>query len=282
MDPREPSRAASSASVRRRLARQANVAGSGRDRSPGSARDRSDRCGRRRWRARRPGAVGGRARVAGRGGRRRQRRPRRVAGDVRVAPTDGPLAFVLDSTWAFPLTAAALVTHAVAAVQRGRGGYLADLSRRANRHVYARGFRLRRGFLITIGNTVHGAGERATWSPRRRRVVTDHEDVHVWQGRWFGPLYPLLYGGWLLAGGAAGARRVGHRTARASRSPRSSRRAPTTPTRSSGGPTAATGTGRPPSRSSGSAGAARSSSRSARRRRRRPRPVPTAPPAAPG
>ena len=117
----------------------------------------------------------------------------------------GPVAFVLDSTWASLLTAAALVTHAVAAVQPARGGYLADLSRRANRHVYVRGFRLRRGFLITIGNTVHGAGERATWSPRRRRVVTDHEDVHVWQGRWFGPLFPLLYGGWLLAGGAAGA-----------------------------------------------------------------------------
>jgi hypothetical protein len=117
----------------------------------------------------------------------------------------GPLAFVLDSTWAFPMTTAALVTHVVAAAQRSRGGYLAGLSYRANRHVYARGFRLRRGFLITIGNTVHGAGERATTSARRRRIVTDHEDVHVWQGRWFGPLYPVLYGGWLLAGGAAGA-----------------------------------------------------------------------------
>jgi hypothetical protein len=117
----------------------------------------------------------------------------------------GPLAFVLDSTWAVPMTAAALVTHAVAALQPDRGGYLRDLSARADRHVYRGGFRLRRGFLITIGNTVHGAGEAATWSPRRRRVVTDHEDVHVWQGRWFGPLYPLLYGGWLLVGGAVGA-----------------------------------------------------------------------------
>jgi hypothetical protein len=117
----------------------------------------------------------------------------------------GLLAFVLDSTWAVPMTAAALVTHVVAAAQRDGGGYLAALSRRANRHVYARGFRLRRGFLITIGNTVHGAGANALTSPRRRRVVTDHEDVHVWQGRWFGPLYPLLYGGWLVVGGAIGA-----------------------------------------------------------------------------
>ncbi|MGB9345079.1 MAG: hypothetical protein WCA90_03505, partial [Ilumatobacteraceae bacterium] len=35
-------------------------------------------------------------------------------------------------------------------------------------------------------------------------LVTDHEDVHVWQARWFGPFYPLLYGGWMVAGGAAG------------------------------------------------------------------------------
>jgi len=34
--------------------------------------------------------------------------------------------------------------------------------------------------------------------------VTDHEDVHVWQSRWFGPLYPLLYGAWMVGGGAVG------------------------------------------------------------------------------
>jgi hypothetical protein len=116
----------------------------------------------------------------------------------------GVLAFVLDSTWTFPTTTAALVTHGVAATQRQRGGYVGELSRRANRHVYARGFRLRPGFLITIGNAIHGAGDHATTSARRRRVVTDHEDVHVWQGRWFGPTYPVLYGGWLLTGAAAG------------------------------------------------------------------------------
>jgi hypothetical protein len=117
----------------------------------------------------------------------------------------GVVAFVLDSTWTFPMTAAALVTHVVAAGQRGRGGYLGDLSRRANRHVYARGFRVRRGFLITVGNAIHGAGDHALTSARRRRLVSDHEDVHVWQGRWFGPLYPILYGGWMLVGGVAGA-----------------------------------------------------------------------------
>jgi hypothetical protein len=117
----------------------------------------------------------------------------------------GSLAFVLDSTWAFPMTAAALATHALAAVQREHGGYLDGLSARANRHVYARGFRVRRGFLLTVGNAVHGAGDGALASARRRRIVTDHEDVHVWQARWFGPSYPVLYGGWMVGGAAAGA-----------------------------------------------------------------------------
>ena len=34
--------------------------------------------------------------------------------------------------------------------------------------------------------------------------IDDHEDVHVWQARWFGPLYPVLYVGWLVGAGAVG------------------------------------------------------------------------------
>lgn len=102
------------------------------------------------------------------------------------------------------MTAAGLVAHTVALLRPPRGGYVTALSERANRHVYTGGFRLRRGFVITLGNTVNNAGESARWSARRQRLVTDHEDVHVWQGRWFGPLYPPLYVGWTLAAGAAG------------------------------------------------------------------------------
>jgi hypothetical protein len=118
------------------------------------------------------------------------------------SPT-GPLAFALDSTWALPMTTAALAAHAVAAAQGRRSGYLPRLSSRANRHVYARGLRVRKGFAITVGNVVNGAGD--VLSPRRERLVTDHEDVHIWQGRWFGPLYPVLYVGWTVVGGAVGA-----------------------------------------------------------------------------
>jgi hypothetical protein len=114
----------------------------------------------------------------------------------------GPAAFTLDSTWALPTTAAGLASQAIGLV-RGRPDYDASLSRRANRMVYRRGLVPRRGFLITVGNVVSGAGDTSV--ARRRRLVTDHEDVHVWQARWFGPLYPVLYGSWLIGGAAFGA-----------------------------------------------------------------------------
>jgi hypothetical protein len=113
----------------------------------------------------------------------------------------GAIALVLDSTWALPMTAAGLASQALGVI-RGRPGFDESLSRRANRQVFQRGFVPRRGFAITVGNVISGAGD--TSLPRRRRLVMDHEDVHVWQARWFGPFYPALYGAWMLVGGAAG------------------------------------------------------------------------------
>ncbi|NND73873.1 MAG: hypothetical protein HKN44_02600 [Ilumatobacter sp.] len=114
----------------------------------------------------------------------------------------GASAFALDSTWALGTTTAGLVAHAVAAV-RGDAQYSGALSRRANRHVYGRGMAIRRGFATTFGNVVNGAGDLAR--ARRVKLVTDHEDVHIWQARAFGPLYPTLYLGWMVVGGAGGA-----------------------------------------------------------------------------
>lgn len=113
----------------------------------------------------------------------------------------GLTAVVLDSTWALPMTAAGVVANLVGSLSR-TSGYVADLSHRQNRHVYRRGLVVRRGFAVTLGNVIGGAGD--VDRPRRRRLVSDHEDVHIWQARWLGPLYPLLYGGWLLVGGAVG------------------------------------------------------------------------------
>jgi hypothetical protein len=111
-------------------------------------------------------------------------------------------AFVLDSTWGLASTAGALGSHGIAVI-RGRPGYAAHLSHRENRHVYERGFQPRARFLITVGNVVSGAGDTST--ERRQRLVRHHEDEHVWQARWLGPLYPPLYAGWMAAGGLAGA-----------------------------------------------------------------------------
>jgi hypothetical protein len=113
----------------------------------------------------------------------------------------GITAFVLDSTWAGLTSAAGLVANAVGMVQPN-SGYSVALSERQNRHVYARGLQLRKGFATTFGNVVAGAGDLSR--PRRAKLVTDHENVHAWQARWFGPAYPALYAGWLAGGAAAG------------------------------------------------------------------------------
>ena len=114
----------------------------------------------------------------------------------------GPIAFTLDSTWALPMTAAGLVANGYGLATWKRSGYLADLSERQNRHVYRKGLVFRKGFAATIGNVIDGA--RDVERPRRRRLINDHENVHVWQGRWFGIFYPVLFGGWFLFGSGAG------------------------------------------------------------------------------
>lgn len=113
----------------------------------------------------------------------------------------GWVAFVLDSTWAIFTTLAGLVAHLVATVTGGR--YEASLSARQDRHVYRGGARLKRRFALTLGNVVSNAGD--VDGARRRRLVTDHEAVHVWQARWLGPIYPVVYVGWAVIGAIVGA-----------------------------------------------------------------------------
>ncbi len=114
---------------------------------------------------------------------------------------NGLTAFTLDSTWALATTAAALASHAIGTI-RGDSGYSRELSEGKNRHVYERGFEPRKGFAVTLGNVISGAGDVS--KVRRAKLVTDHEDVHAWQARGFGPLYPVLYAGWMAGGAAMG------------------------------------------------------------------------------
>jgi len=113
---------------------------------------------------------------------------------------EGVLAFVLDSTWASVPTAVGLLAHGVAAVRKG--GFEASLSVRQNRHVYRRGAYLKKGFALTVGNVISGAGDVDHGG--RRKLITDHEAVHVWQARTFGPLYLPLYLAWSGGGALAG------------------------------------------------------------------------------
>ena len=66
----------------------------------------------------------------------------------------GCVAFVLDSTWALVTTAASLVPQLVGMLTPGE--YDESLSKRLNRHVYSRGFVVRRNFAVTVGNVVSG------------------------------------------------------------------------------------------------------------------------------
>lgn len=112
----------------------------------------------------------------------------------------GVIAALLDSSWALLTTAGSLGSHVIAAITRS--DYAASMSERRNRHVYVGGFTPRRGFAVTVGNVISGAGDIAVGS--RRHLVDDHEEVHVWQTRILGPLFPAAYIGWMALGGILG------------------------------------------------------------------------------
>lgn len=115
----------------------------------------------------------------------------------------GRWAFVADHTWALATTGAGAVMGTVNLLLGAR--IVESLTHRQNRLVFDRGFVLRSGYALSTGYVVSGAADRqGRMTERRRRLVTDHEDVHVWQARRWGPLYPVLYGLWFLGGSVVG------------------------------------------------------------------------------
>lgn len=118
----------------------------------------------------------------------------------------GCLAFVADHTWA-------VVTTGMGAITAGLNYLLGatvdeSLTRRQNRLVFDRGFVLRPGFAVSVGYVVSGAADRqGVVTARRRKLVEVHEDVHIWQARRWGPLYPVLYGLWFIGGFFVGLQR---------------------------------------------------------------------------
>jgi hypothetical protein len=114
----------------------------------------------------------------------------------------GWLAAGLDATWGMVGIAGSLAVH-VASRFKGDPGYLPTLSVRQGRHVYRLGFSPRQRFAFTAGNTITNA--RNVENARRRSLIERHEGLHVWQQRWFGPLFPIVYGAWMLGGAITGA-----------------------------------------------------------------------------
>lgn len=119
----------------------------------------------------------------------------------------GWIGFILDSTWGLITTAGSVLFHLVQTVMPS-GSYRADLSQRRGRHVYEGGYRIKPGFATAIGNVITNAdgttGLDGPGGPRRRLLIDRHEMLHVWQHRWFGPFFPLLYTVWTLVGAIVG------------------------------------------------------------------------------
>lgn len=122
----------------------------------------------------------------------------------------GRIAFILDSTWALPTTSVGTVVGLVNSALSA--DFVEELSVRKNRQVFGKGVRIRRRFATTMGNVVTNASaageydlrEESARGARRRALIEVHEELHVWQARWFGPLFPIIYGGWMAAGAFAG------------------------------------------------------------------------------
>jgi hypothetical protein len=112
----------------------------------------------------------------------------------------GWAAFVLDSSWALISTTLGVLVNVANLLNRA-SGFGPEFSVRQNRHVFARGFALKRGFANTQGPVISNATcGRDDGLEAHRNLIERHEGLHVWQQRWFGPIHPLVYVVWGLLG----------------------------------------------------------------------------------
>ncbi len=125
----------------------------------------------------------------------------------------GNAAFVLDSTWGLIGTAIGNLLHIANLFwpkweppqqpkQDRRVRYSTECSRRQNRHVYLGGAALQARYAFTHGNVISNADSAR--GKTRPLFLARHEELHIWQNRWFGPLYQAIYALWFVLGGAVG------------------------------------------------------------------------------
>lgn len=109
---------------------------------------------------------------------------------------DGWFAFLSDSTWGLIGTSLGNVVHIINLFSDS--GYREDLSRRQNRHVYERGFALKGDFAFTQGNVISNAALGG--SSINASFIANHEELHIWQSRFFGPVFQTGYIVWAIGG----------------------------------------------------------------------------------
>lgn len=110
---------------------------------------------------------------------------------------DGWFAFVSDSTWGLVGTSLGNIVH-IMNLFYGNANYNSDLSRRQNRHVYEGGFAIRNSSAFTQGNVISNAA--AGDGVVDADFVSQHEEMHIWQNRFFGPLFQATYVVWAVGG----------------------------------------------------------------------------------
>jgi RHS repeat-associated protein len=109
----------------------------------------------------------------------------------------GWLAFLSDSTWGLVGTTLGNIVHVIN-VFWPDSNYRYDLSARQNRHVYEGGMYLKNGFAFTQGNVISNAGQNDPGI--NLSFISDHEELHIWQNRIFGPLFQTTYIVWAIGG----------------------------------------------------------------------------------
>lgn len=112
---------------------------------------------------------------------------------------DGWFAFISDSTWGLLGTSLGNIVHIINLFYSD-ANYRGDLSRRQNRHVYEGGFALKSDFAFTQGNVISNAGLGRGAAGINASFIANHEELHIWQSRFFGPLFQATYVVWGVGG----------------------------------------------------------------------------------
>jgi RHS repeat-associated protein len=121
-----------------------------------------------------------------------------ISGMTRIYDWTSPsgwFSFLSDSTWGLVGTGLADLLHIVNLFSSDRN-YRPELSERQNRHVYDGGFGFGK-YAFTQGNVISNLNGR-------RGDLVDHETLHIWQNRLFGPIFTVTYVVWLVVGAIVG------------------------------------------------------------------------------